>query len=121
MMSPTASPNGRCRALSSNAPSTAATIPPPAATTPITMNCEPPANTSTESSEGIHHGSPVDTAIAPKDTPTTAIARTIASRSRRNAASRVRQIERIVSYDEHACTVRQGERCDRSTEHMECR
>ena len=43
-----ASPNGRCRALSSSPPSTAATGLPPAATTATTRNCEPPASTNTD-------------------------------------------------------------------------
>src|SRR5699024_4099564 len=68
--SPRVNPNGRCRALTNSPAATAAIGLPAEATIPTNINCEAPANTTSESSIGNQMGSPDVTAIAPKDMPT---------------------------------------------------
>jgi hypothetical protein len=99
--SPTASPNGRWRTLSTSPASTAAVGDPPAATMPTAMNWAPPAKITTDISTGIHHGESAATVIAPKDAPFTAAPAATAVTSRSSAASSVRHVVRIVLYDEH--------------------
>src|SRR5699024_10769332 len=95
---------------------------PPEATMPTKMNCDAPANTSSDSSIGSQIGSPEVTAIAPNDIPTMPSARQTSAMSRTSSWSspegRIRHIERIAFYNERNTRVRQREHPYRWSEQM---
>ncbi len=80
--------NAAVRELRSSPVTAAATGPPPAVSSPTALNWAEPAYTSSDMRTGTQRGSPPATAIAPKETPTTASASQTRAMSRRTPRGR---------------------------------